>query len=661
MQKLVLLAALLLATTSVATAQKKGKKEKELVVEFGKVPQEDMAMTIYPLDSSAEAVVLAAKGRLAIEQSNDGGMQLNYQFFRRVKLLKKSAFATEGDIKISYYSKDRYEDLRRIKAAVIQPDGTRQELTKKEFFEEKSTKNYTTKKFAFPNLKEGSIIEYEYELISQNLRTLKDWQFQENIPVRHSELWLSIPQYFEYVYLFRGRHPLKKGEVMEDNMTSTIKVAIQKLSADSVPALKPEGNYITTMGDYVSQINLQLSRINYPDGRIESIMTNWKDVAEKLHRNEYLGEQMRKKSNYGDVWRAVKPLVETAKTDDEKIKIIYDYLCKNVNWDDDNFSEYSYEESLNDAFKKKKANSGQLNMMLIACLSELNIKAYPMLVSTRQHGRPITIYPIMDQFNHLVCYIERADKSLIVDVGNVHRPVGLPRMSTLNGKGWILDKENPRWVNIAAPLSNEVSLATFKLDEEGTLTGSISMNYRGYAAVSERGNEDEKHEKTKKALAKDFPDIKIDSITTANLENTTEPYKRTVYCAIPNAATTAGDLIYIKPSLKTDFDENPFKQPKREYPIEFPHPFKDQFVLNLTMPDGYVVEEMPKSIKANLPDNGGTFHYLSSITGNTIQLTVKIQVDKLRFEAEDYDIVKEFFNQIATKSAEQIVLKKKAN
>ncbi len=660
MQKLLLLVALLVATTTFATAQKKGKKEKELVVEFGKVPQEDMTMTIYALDSSAEAVVLAAKGRLAIEQSNDGGMQLNYQFFRRVKLLKKSAFATEGDIKISYYSKDRYEDLRRVKAAVIQPDGTRQELTKKEFFEEKVSAERTAKKFAFPNLKEGSIIEYEYELISKNLSTLKEWQFQENIPVRHSELWLSIPQYFEYIYLFRGRHPLKKGEVQEDNMTSTIKVAIQKLSSDSVPALKPEGDYITTMSDYVSQVNFQLSRINYPDGRTESVMKDWKDVAEKLYKNESMGEQIRKKSNYGDVWRAVKPLVETAKTDDEKIKIIYDYLCKNVNWDDDNYSEYS-RESLNDAFKKKKANSGELNMMLIACLSEVDVKAYPMLVSTRGHGRPVTIYPIMDQFNHLVCYIERDGKPLIIDVGNSHRPVGLPRMSSLNDQGWVVDKDNPRWVKITPPLSNEVSLASFKLDDEGTLTGSISSNYRGYAAVSERGNEDEKHEKTKKALAKDFPDIRIDSITTANLENTAEPYKRIVYCAIPNAATTAGDLIYIKPSLKTDFDENPFKQPKREYPVEFPHPFKDQFVLNLTMPDGYAVEEMPKSIKANLPNNGGTFQYATSVTGNVIQLMVKIQLDKLRFEPEDYDIVKEFFNQIATKSAEQIVLKKKAN
>jgi Domain of Unknown Function with PDB structure (DUF3857) len=658
MQKLLLLIAFLCATSVVATAQKKAKKEKELEIEFGKVPQEDMAMTIYPLDSSAEAVVLAAKGRLSVERNYEGGMELNYIFFRRVKLLKKSAFNDEGNIKITYYSKDRFDDLRKVKAAVIQPDGTRQELTKKDFFEEKSTADYTTKKFAFPNLQEGSIIEYEYEMISQNLRTLKGWHFQENIPVRHSELWLSIPQYFEYVYLFRGRQNLKKSEIKDDMMDSKVHLAIQKLYADSVPALKPE-SYITTMGDYLSQLNFQLSRINYPDGRIESQMTNWKDVAEKLYKNESMGEQIRKKGNYGSVWRAVEPLLASAKTDDEKIKIIYEFLCKNVTWDDDNYSEYS-KESLNDAFKKKKANSGELNMMLLACLGEAGVKASPMLISTRGNGKPITVYPIISQFNHLACYIERDGKPLIIDVGNIHRPVGMPRVSSLNEQGWILDKENPRWVRIPTPLSNEVSLASFKLDEDGTLKGSITSNFRGYAAVTERGN-DEKHENAKKDLAKAFPDIKIDSISTANLENTAEAFKRTVYCAIPNAATTAGDLIYIKPSLKTDFDENPFKQPKREYPVEFSHPFKDQFVLNLTIPDGYAVEEMPKPIKANLPENGGSFQYISSVTGNIIQLVIKIQLDQLRFEPEEYTTVKEFFNHIATKSAEQIVLKKKAN
>ena len=149
MQKRLLLLTLLCATIFVAKAQKKAPKEKDLDIEFGKVLYNDLAMTVYPLDSAAEAVVLAEKGRLSIEEGRDG-LSLFFTKFRRVKLLKKSSFNSEGNIRITYYSKDRDEDLRSVKAAVIQPNGTRYELTKKEFFEEKLSAERTVKKFAFP-------------------------------------------------------------------------------------------------------------------------------------------------------------------------------------------------------------------------------------------------------------------------------------------------------------------------------------------------------------------------------------------------------------------------------------------------------------------------------------------------------------------------------
>jgi hypothetical protein len=657
MQKLLLLTLLLCATQTVATAQKKVPKENELNLEYGNISPQDLLMNTYPLDSSAEAVVLMSKGEMFIE-SRYGELKLTYHFFRRVKLLKKSAF-NQGNVDIVYQSKDGYEAFRRVEAAVIQPDGTRQELTKKDFFTEKSTEDFTTKKIIFPNLREGCIIEYDYTLESGNIFTLKPWFFQENIPVRHSEIWISTPEYYDYVYLFRGRHPLKKEKIREPNIDNTFIFSTLKLYADSVPALKTEP-YITTMNDYLSQINFQLSRARYSEVRVKDYLTNWKDVAQEVTKSSAVGSQYLKKSNYGDVWETVKTLLKGTESEDEKIKIVYDYISNNISWSEQ-FSPNAY-ISLNDAFKKKKANSGELNMMLIACLLQAGVKALPIFVSTRDNGKPFVSYPIMQQFNHVACYIERGEKSLILDAGNSCRPVGLPRIATLNGQGWVLEENKPRWIPILAPLSSTTSLANFTLDGEGTLKGSISNNYRGYAAVSERENErfdPINHEKTKKDLVKIFLDIKIDSITTANLDNTTESFKRTVFCAIPNAATKAGDLMYIKPTLKTAFDVNPFKQQKREYPVEFPYPFKDQFILNLTIPDGYQVEEIPKPIRISLPKDAGVFQYLSTQNGNVIQLVIKIQLDQLHFEPEEYIVVKEFFNQIAIKSAEQVVLKKK--
>jgi hypothetical protein len=154
------------------------------------------------------------------------------------------------------------------------------------------------------------------------------------------------------------------------------------------------------MDDYLTQINFQLCSVTSYGGVTEEYLSNWKKIAGELLQERFMGEQFRIKFYYGDVWAPVKRRLVVAKTDDEKIKIIYDYLSQNINWSE-SYSEYC-EVSLNNAFKKKNANSGELNMMMLACLSEANIKASPMLVSTRGHGKPIMDYPIMKQFNHLL-------------------------------------------------------------------------------------------------------------------------------------------------------------------------------------------------------------------------------------------------------------------
>jgi Domain of Unknown Function with PDB structure (DUF3857) len=649
MQKLIIILFLLGLKFPYALAQKAKKVKKESEIVFGKIAPEDLKMTVYPLDSSAQAVVLATKGEISIESSYDEGLQVHFRKYRCVKLFKKAIFNQEGNIDIIYLNNSRNKYLENLKAAVIQPDGTRQELTKKDFVEEKNFADIRSKKFMFPNLTEGCIIEYEYELTTNNLVTLHDWEFQEDIPVRHSELWLKLPIDFQYTFLFRGRHNLKRDTI-----------GVEKMFADSVPALKKE-RYITTMEDYITQINFQLCRINHNNREKEEYLSTWKEVSIDLVKNKYLGQQFKNKDNYNEIWRIVKLLLVEAKADEAKMKIIYDYLNNTVKWQDERFG-VSADETLNAAFKKRKANSGELNMMMLACLSEAGIKAYPILISTRGHRKPIVEYPILSQFNHLACYVDKGEKSFLIDLGDANRPIGIPNIESLNGKGWIMDKDSQRWVNIVAPLSNEVSFANFKLDKEGTFKGSFTNTFGGYAAVKERENEMEKSEKDKdfKArLKKDFPDIIIDSFSINNLEKVNEPLKRVVYCTIPNAATLVDNFMYIKPALKTEFDKNPFSQPNRAFPINFSNPSKDHFALNLTIPEGYTVVDLPKSIRMKLPNEGGSFQYVSAVNGNLIQLEIKIQINQLHFEPEEYKTVQDFFNLIAAKSAEQVVLKKK--
>ncbi len=71
-------------------------------------------------------------------------------------------------------------------------------------FEEKVNDHWRVKKFALPDVKEGSVIEYKYKIISPYFFNLHDWDFQQRIPVIYSEYTTAMIPFYEYTYIFQG-------------------------------------------------------------------------------------------------------------------------------------------------------------------------------------------------------------------------------------------------------------------------------------------------------------------------------------------------------------------------------------------------------------------------------------------------------------------------
>ena len=78
----------------------------------------------------------------------------------------------------------------------------------------------------------------------------------------------------------------------------------------------------------------------------------------------------------------------------------------------------------------------------------------------------------------------------------------------------------------------------------------------------------------------------------------------------------------------------------------------------MDIPDGYNVDELPKSARVALNDNEGMFEYLVQKDDKKIQLRAKLSLRKAVFEPEDYATLRDFFTFIVNKESEQIVFKK---
>jgi hypothetical protein len=108
------------------------------------------------------------------------------------------------------------------------------------------------------------------------------------------------------------------------------------------------------------------------------------------------------------------------------------------------------------------------------------------------------------------------------------------------------------------------------------------------------------------------------------------------------------------------YKENPFKSAERFYPVEMPYTMDEVFMLQLEIPPGYEVDELPKQmvIKLNKNDDGA-FEYRITESNNTISLRSRLRIKRSFFQPEEYETLREFFNLVVNKHNEQIVFKKK--
>ena len=126
-----------------------------------------------------------------------------------LKYFKKAAFdLAEFEINLQQYG-SRYEKLSNIKAVTYNVVGGKMvasKLDKDNIFEEKS-KYLIKKKFAFPDVKEGSIIELSYIITSDFLYDFRGWNFQHAYPAVWSQYCVVIPEYFVYRQDTKGYLP----------------------------------------------------------------------------------------------------------------------------------------------------------------------------------------------------------------------------------------------------------------------------------------------------------------------------------------------------------------------------------------------------------------------------------------------------------------------
>jgi transglutaminase-like putative cysteine protease len=651
-------------------------------LKFGDVSPEALKMTSYPLDTSAAAVVLADFGESNFRYDQEKGFVLVFDRIRRYKILKPEGVNLINFKIATYHRGTNEEKLSNLKAISYNLEGGKvveSKMKSESIFKEAYDKNFNLTSFTVPNVKVGSVVDLTYTITSDFFSNLQDWEFQSTIPTAWSEYRVKVPEYFYFEKYSQGYigFLINEQSTVSGNLTirirpdrgphSTASTGQQtefhkvdfmetkyRWAAQDVPAFKEEP-FLTTPTDYTSKINFELSTIRFPYKPVENFMGSWQEINKTYYENADFGGEV--KGN-GYLKKIVDEVTGGIVSPEEKVVALVNYVKSNVSWDGRSRSFSA--SQLKKVMEEKKGNCAEINLLLASMIEKAGIEVYPVLSSTRDHGFIREHNPQSTQFNYVMCLAKIGDKEILLDATEPLLPPTVIPERCLNDKGMVVSSEAPRWISLVPNVKTKtMTVATFNIHPDGKLLGTLAIDRSGYEALKVRKLYHSKGEPAYISQLASQKDWVITKSTFENLKDLNSSFKEKHEMEINNHATSAGDVIYLNPFLMLQKPSNPFKLEKREYPVDFGFSNDEVYLANINIPEGYIVDELPKSEVFVTPGNGTKYLYNVVVTGNTIILNSTLSIKKSLFVQDEYPSLREFYNQVVAKQAQQIILKKK--
>ncbi|MDN5286252.1 MAG: hypothetical protein JWR38_2526 [Mucilaginibacter sp.] len=613
---------------------------------FGKVDKADLELQACDFEKDANAEILFDKGEVYFDQ--------NYNIVTdrhtRIKIFNDNG-KSEANIRIEYYSANRAQYITGLQVQTInQTNGAIEivKVDKKQIFTEAIDKYRSALVFSFPNVKPGSIIEYKYHLTAASVGDFPDWYFQSDLPTRYSELSTNVPDVLFYKQLVNVHYPYVVDKTNSSN------AHIQALA--NIPSLKDEP-YMGARTDNSERILFQLLSIKPTNGFVQTFQDSWKKVGESKADDEDFGGQINRKLSGEE---AIISKAKSLKADDEKIAYLFNEVKNAMKWDD-SYARYTNDGTVK-AWEKKTGNSTEINLILTHLLKKSGVKVYPMLVSTRKHGRVNPAYPSFYQFNSTVAYIPvDSNKYYVLDATSKYNIYNQVPNNFLNSLGLYINKDDAAYDLVFLQDKDpvrQVVLINAEIKPEGKMSGSADISsfvYNKVNCVKKYKTDGEK--KYIDFLRDDNNNLKIASVKFENMDVDTLPLRQTLDF---NLELTGADdnYIYFNSNLFTALKTNPFLSENRVTDIDFG--YRDNYAITgiFKLPAGYKVDAMPKNISMMIPDKSVVFKRIVVEQDGSIMIRLSVDFKQSMYFKENYPEFHEFCKKMYEMLNEQVVLKK---
>lgn len=646
-------------------------------VKFGKISKQDFDKTKSTIQADAPAEVLYADGNYKVNfNTNQGGVEQTKKVFYRIIVFDKDK--TPDDVlkieiplyKSSGSDQDKLLSLKAVTYNLENGKIVEQKVEKKDIFLDKVHRFLDKQTFTFPNVKNGSILEYTYEIVSPFIRQTEAWYFQQSIPVVASNLTFQNQEYFNYQQDLRGGFApkLTKNTKKETynvssngsvgkygdrsgayNTTNELNINIQTYTLANLPSYSREA-YVLNPRNMLASIRFELASFVAPGRTSESYATTWERVGKDLMDQEDFGRQLNG-NNFLD--ETVNATIAGKNTNIEKMSAIYDYVKNNFTWNQ--YVSETTEKGIRKTFNEKSGNSADINLLLTTMLRKAGLDASPIVLSTLQNGIINYSFPSRSKLNYVIVGATVDNDFYLMDATDKNSQINLLPLRAINDRGFIVNDKGIKEVPLRNSImtNNKISI-TADLAANGSLKGIFSNIRDNYFYMFDKNEIAADPKGFEKEFVEDYNFEISDFKTQDNNQNNI----RHQFKFDDVKVDVAGNKILFNPFLFVTNTKHNLNLEQRTYNIEFGAPITNTNTVKIKIPEGYKVESLPVEKQFTMPDQAGGYAFKVIEKDGYIIAQAQKVMPYSTLPAQYYKPLKEFLTNIINAESQQVILVK---
>ncbi len=353
-------------------------------------------------------------------------------------------------------------------------------------------------------------------------------------------------------------------------------------------------------------------------------------------------------------------------TDEEKVKVIYDFITENIRYSSVPFRQSAYvPQTARDVLVQRLGDCKDVATLCIAMLNEAGVKAHYVLVNTWDDGFNWNVPPSI-AFNHCIVGVELKNGVRNIDLTASNFALG--SAPSIDKGAFALPIEqgrtHPVYLDEKQFSPNTIvrqSTAMVNEDNSLTMTCASTRSGEGSAGIRNRYRNKSAEERCKsltEILSSTYPSVKVERVEVGNIDALNPRANDTSTYRVPQFLTDAGGFKLARMPWSDKLDPNgALSSDSRKFPYILQE-LDDTTTetLRLKLPQGYTLVEVPKPVK--IANAVGEYSVVYKASRGEIVGTRVFVRKKTVLEPAEYLLYRSLYNEALREDGRQFLLRK---